>query len=532
MSGPASLPRRSGILLPLFSMPSSRSWGIGEFADIPVFARWMREAGMSLLQFLPINEMAPGQSSPYSAISAMALDPIFIAVADVPDYQAMGGDASLDTAVRGVIDELRVRPRVDYAAVRAIKERTLRRAFAHFVEREWAHQTPRAAAFRDFIEREGWWLDDYAVFRAAFHQADGKAWRDWPASLRDKEPAAVAGFRREAGREVLYRQYLQWIASTQWEAARAASPGVQIIGDFPFGVAADSADVWAHQGAFSFEGTAGAPPDAFSEDGQNWALPVYRWDVLRADGYAWFGARARRMAAIVDAFRVDHVVGLFRSWIFPLDGTKPHFVPADEAVQRVQGRAILEVLQQAGATVIAEDLGTIPGFVRETLRDLGIPGYRVLRWERLWDAPGQPFIGPGEYPELSLATTGTHDTSTLADWWDELDVAGRAGVLDAIEPSAAPEGHLPAGSALDGPLTAELRERIIDAMCRSGSALVTFPIQDLFGWRDRINLPALVDDVNWTWKLPWPVDALAGQPDARECRTALRGWAALSGRTP
>ena len=168
---------------------------------------------------------------------------------------------------------------------------------------------------RTFIGEQGWWLDDCALFRAAHHVTGGRPWTEWPAGMRDREQAAVAAFRRESGQEILFRQYLQWIAHEQWLKARHQSPGLRVSGDFPFGVAADSADVWANQDLFSFDGSVGAPPDAFSEGGQNWQLPVYRWDVMRERGYAWFGARARRASDLFDLVRVDHVVGLFRSWI-------------------------------------------------------------------------------------------------------------------------------------------------------------------------------------------------------------------------
>ncbi|MCX6550043.1 MAG: 4-alpha-glucanotransferase [Acidobacteria bacterium] len=522
LAAATGLRRQAGLLLPLFSMPSSRSWGIGEFGDVPVMARWMRDAGMGLLQLLPINEMAPGQSSPYSATSSMALDPIFISIADMPDFQALGGEDALDFSVRGVLAEVRAKRGVDYWAIRTIKDRTLRRCFARFLDREWTRESRRAAELRAYVEEQAWWLDDYAVFRAAHQLSDGQTWRAWEPGMRGRRASAVGRLKREAGLEVLYRQYLQWTAEQQWQAARADAAGIRMVGDFPFGVAADSADVWASQDLFAFDGTVGAPPDAFSDKGQNWQLPVYRWDVMRDRRYAWFGARARRAAALFDAFRVDHVVGLFRSWVFPLDGTPAHFVPGDKAAQIAQGDAVLQVLQASGAAVIAEDLGTIPDFVREDLRRLGIPGYRVMRWERHWKEPGQPFVSPAAYPASSLATTGTHDTDTLASWWEGLDADDRTAQLDVVQPAG-----LPTDPFLPG-----IRDALLEALYASGSALLTLPVQDAFGWTDRVNVPALVDDRNWTWKLPWPVDEWEAQPAARERQAALHAWAAKHHRLP
>ena len=513
--------RAAGLLLPLFSMPSSRSWGIGEFADLPVLARWMRGGGLRVLQVLPLNEMAPGQASPYSAVSAMALDPIFISVPDVPDFHELGGEDALDTAARGLLDHARASRAVDYWSVRTLKDRALRSAFRRFVRHEWTPGSDRASRLRAFISGQAWWLDDYAVFRAALHVTGGRPWTEWPAAMRDREQAAVAAFRRESGREILFRQYLQWIAHEQWASARQQAHGLRVSGDFPFGVADDSADVWSNQGLFSFAGSVGAPPDAFSEDGQNWELPAYRWDVMRERGYRWFGLRARRASALFDLFRVDHVVGLFRSWIFPRDGRAPHFDPPEKFAQLAQGRAVLQAIMNAGAGIIAEDLGTIPLFVRETLAELGLPGYRVMRWERFWEEPGQPFINPAEYPPLSVATTGTHDTDTLAAWWQGAAAAERQAVLTVAV--TAWRDQPPPSEAGDA-LPPAVRDALLEALFASGSDLLTLPIQDVFGWTDRINVPALIDEANWTWRLPWPVDLFDAQPEAADRQRTLRRW--------
>ena len=483
----------------------------------------MRDAGLRLLQLLPLNEMAPGQSSPYSATSAMALDPIFIAVPAVPDFQALGGESALDAASRAMLAGARAARRVDYDRVREIKFGALRASFERFFVDEWAHDSARAADLRRFADRQRWWLDDYALFRALHHMAGGRDWQEWPDGIRERNPEALVRARRELDREVVFRQYLQWIAQAQWQDARSAARGIRVFGDFPFAVAADSADVWANQDLFSFEGTIGAPPDAFSDQGQNWRLPVYRWDVMATHQYEWFTRRARRLADLFDGYRVDHVVGLFRTWMFPLDDRPPHFIPADEADQIVQGRAVLRALVACGADVVAEDLGTIPDFVRAALRSLNVPGCRVLRWEREWDTPGQPFRNPRDFPACSLATSGTHDTDTLAAWWSGLDAAERTAALKAF-------GRISADpSARFGPA---LRDDLLEALYASGSDLLVLPIQDVFGWTDRINVPAVIDDINWTWKLPWAVDDLDAQPEPTARAEALKAWSARHGRLP
>src|SRR5262249_26413152 len=152
-----------------------------------------------------------------------------------------------------------------------------------------------------------------------------------------------------------------------------------------------------------------APPDAFSATGQDWGMPVYRWDAIAADDFRWLRDRARRSADLYDGYRIDHLVGFYRTYGQPRDGDPPFFTPSDEADQKALGERIIEILRGAGAEVVAEDLGTVPDFVRESLVRLEVPGFRVFRWERHWDTDGQPFRDPTEYPVSSVATSGTHD---------------------------------------------------------------------------------------------------------------------------
>jgi 4-alpha-glucanotransferase len=521
--------RRAGVLLPLFSMPSSRSWGIGEITDIPAMARWLRDAGVSVLQLLPINEMAAGQTSPYSAISAMAIDPIFISLHAVSEFGVIGGEARLPLEHQAAIRSARSGSRVDYGAIRRAKEYALRAAFETFYDAEWLRGTGRAGAFAAFVSWEEWWLADYALYRALKERHGGRPWTEWGEPLRMRDAAALDDARRELEREILFHQYLQWLADDQWQDARAASEGVGLFGDFPFMVSTDSADVWSRQHLFRFDASVGTPPDAFSEAGQDWGLPVYRWDVMTGDGHAWLRARARRSARLFDGYRVDHVVGFYRTYSRPVDGSPGSFNPGDERRQLALGETLMRLFLETGAEIIAEDLGTVPDFVRASLMRLGIAGYKVLRWEREWDEPGQPFRNPPDFPPLSVAATGTHDTDPLAVWWDEAPAAERRAF--AMLPDVAPlfaMGQDPA----DTPFTPELRDVLLELLFRSGSNLLLIPLQDVFGWRDRINVPATVSADNWTYKLPWPLDKLAGEPEARERARALVAWADESGRIP
>jgi 4-alpha-glucanotransferase len=518
--------RCSGVSVPLFSLTSSTSWGVGEFRDLPAFARWLSTAGQSLVQILPITEIPDAETSPYSALTAMALDPIYIALPLVADFAALGGEASLSGDDKAALDDVRAAARVDHRRVRALKARWLRRSYQRFADVDGTGDGDRARRFERFQREEAAWLDDYALFQAIRGRFDLRAWWEWPEPLRSRHEKALVDARHDLADEIRYRKYVQWIADEQWADARRQSHPVRVFGDLPFMISADSPDVWTQQNEFRFDATVGVPPDAFSETGQDWGLPPWRWDVMAQDGYEWMDRRARRSARLFDGFRLDHLVGLYRTYIRPRDPqTKAFFAPPDEASQRELGDRLVRIYQASGAEIIAEDLGTVPDFVRASLVALGVPGFKVLRWERHWNSPGQPFIDPTEYPVVSVATTGTHDTEPTIAWWDALPGDERKEVLQI----PAVRRYLDA----DGDTAAD-RERVVDALLRAlfdaPSRLVLVPLQDFFALPDRINTPALVDETNWTWRLPWRVDALADHAIAGPRARVLREWVAAAGR--
>lgn len=488
--------RASGISVPLFSLVTSRSWGVGEFRDFADMAGWAADAGQALVQILPILELPEDERSPYSALTSFALDPTCIALPDLADFEALGGDLAFDFEDRLALDEVQRAPRVMYREVRDLKHKWLRRAWQRFADLEIARGTPRAMQFEAFCAREAWWLDEYAAFRALLAVERNRAWWEWDLSRRSGTAEVMARAAEEHRAEVAYRKYLQWVADSQWSEARRLAWPTRVLGDLPFMISGNSADVWHRQAQFRLDATVGAPPDAFAPEGQDWGLPPWRWQVLRDTNYAWMRQRARRYADLFDGFRIDHLVGLYRTWVRPLDrAIPPHFEPSDEAEQRALGEALVGVFVASGAEVVAEDLGTVPDFVRESITSLGVPGFRVMRWERQWDQPGEPHLDPRSYPELSVATTGTHDID---------------------------------------PLAAELGPHAVDEAVRdlleSGSYLSLIPVQDAFGWMDRINTPSMVNDLNWTWRVPRPVDTWSRWPEAVARRERLRTTTRAAGR--
>ena len=296
-----------------------------------------------------------------------------------------------------------------------------------------------------------------------------------------------------------------------------------MFGDFPFMVSGDSADVWARQQDFRLDASVGAPPDAFSETGQDWGFPAYRWRSIAAGGFRWLAARARRSAELYDGYRVDHLVGFFRTYVREQNG-EAAFVPAEQHEQALQGERVLDVLSATGARIIAEDLGVIPDFVRETLGRLEIPGYKVLRWERHWDVEGQPLKDPADYPRL----VGRHQRHARHRASGGMVGRGAADERRAVAALASVSGTCDP----DAPFSAATRDAILRLLYASGSDIVLLPINDIFGWRDRINTPAVISDHNWTWRLPWPVEDLQVESHGQERAAFTRSLAERSGRRP
>lgn len=520
-----AMARLSGVTIPLFSVRTRADWGIGQITDLPAAADFFLRAGQRLVQVLPTHELADGETSPYGALSAFALDPIYITVEAAPEADAALVERALGGEGRAELERLRRSPTVDYAGVRALKRRVLREAFARFLERELANDTPRSRELFAFVEREGAWLRDHALYAALRASHSGYGWSTWPAHERDRAPAVLelASAPRDdggLGTQVLEEMYLQWLAHEQWRSARAAMKraGVSLMGDMPFIVGGESADVWAHRDQFQTDVSLGAPPDDFSADGQSWGLPAYRWPVMDQDGLAWLRARAAHSAELFDRFRIDHVVGFFRQWVkeeSPGASGRGRFDPPEEHEQRARGEKVLRAMLEAAGrgSVIAEDLGVIPPFVRETMSRLELPGYKVLPWERDDDVPRDPRA----FPELSVATWSTHDTLPITQWWYELADWERERIakLDGI-PLDLPEG--------------ERELALLRLLFSSRSELTLVLAQEILGDKSRINLPGTVTSQNWTWRLPRSIEDLLEDPAVLARLEAVKRLAVASNR--
>ncbi len=510
--------RAAAILLPLFSLRTDEDLGRGEIGGLRPLARWMLEMGHRALQLLPLSESAAGENSPYSALSVFSIDPLYISPGELAGVPA----AELNRA-RAQAGGRRCVPR---AELRALKLPLLAAAFAHFR----AHADPAdRRAFDEFAAANHHWLDDYALFRALKERFEWADWRQWPEELKQRDHAAIAAARRELEEPIAMYSYWQYVAQRQWIEARAelAAMGVGLIGDLAFLPACDSSDVWANQHLFMPDRLVGAPPDAFSAKGQRWGLPMPNWPRMRADDSRWWRERARQAARMFDMLRIDHVVGFYRTYSFGADPEVPgEFFPLSEAEQREQGEAFFTMLKQEVGedAIIGEDLGTVPPWVRLSLTALGVLGLKVFRWEKKdWQTPRERFIPPAQYPEVSVAVTGTHDTETVAQWWRETALAQRAQLAKAM---GFPKALDPAAPALD----MDLLDAILVALFASPSRLMMAPVQDLFGWEERINLPGSIDDSNWTYRLPETIERLSADPAIRQRMSKLREMAHRSDR--
>jgi|LNFM01.1.fsa_nt_gb 4-alpha-glucanotransferase len=527
--------RVAGVTVPLFSLRGARSWGIGEIADLVPFAQWMAEsAGIRLVQILPLGEISGTETSPYSAMSAFGIDWLYLSLDQVPELdpaalrEALGGDMGV-----AILRRARESARVDYEAVRFAKKRALEWAFLRFEREHLSRSSDRARAFEAWSADERHWLEDYALFRAIKDVRAGEPWWKWERPLRDREPWALDGARQEFSTAIAYYKYLQWLAHGQWETARAAlhEQGLEVMGDLPFMVGRDSADVWGNQKEFRHDRNVGAPGDQFDPEGQDWGLPPYKWEAMRANDFAWLRRRARYAGSLYDRFRIDHLIGFYRTYTRPLEPRDARgklvegvFDPLEPRAQLAHGERVVSAMKTAGlersATLIAEDLGVIPDWVRASLTRLDVPGYKVLIWEK--DAQGE-FRDPTYFPARSVSALGTHDTDSCVTWWETREEKERLAFakLPIVRDRAA---------ALTAQFGPAVHKALLDAILTAGSELCLLLIQDVLAVRDRVNTPGTVGPANWTWRLPAPPQSMRATPAFAASIARVREAVRASGR--
>lgn len=409
-----SLQRRAGVLVPLFSLYSRNSIGIGDFRDLKFLIDWCVETGNSIIQLLPLNELG-ALLCPYDGLSSFALEPAYLSLSEWPsdEIKALRKKFPLTSSY------------VDYQ----IKNAKLELLWRFFLKDNYALN----AEFKKFVEKNAYWLTDFALFKVLKAQRQSSPWYEWEDAYKNRDEAALNNFERKHRQEVDFQMWLQWQLYRQLKSVKeyAASKKVLLKGDLPLLVSRDSAEVWQHPEFFKLEFAAGAPPDMYCAKGQRWGMPTYNWERIAADGYRYLQEKLKYAGEFYDILRIDHVVGLFRIWSIPYQqplenkGLNGFFDPPDEQEWERQGRNILSVmLNNTQMLLCAEDLGMIPKVCTSTLEEFGIPGNDVQRWVKDWKVR-HDFLMPHQYRFLSVAMLSTHDTTNWSAWWEN-----EAGTID------------------------------------------------------------------------------------------------------
>lgn len=563
--------RIAGVLAPLFALRSRLDLGVGDVGCLRELVDWAAKTGFRLVQLLPINETG-ADHSPYMAVSSSAIEPgtLEISPERVPGLTA---EAMKQALAKVDLKKLRAGP-VAYSVVKPLKLGLLEQAFDEFSKTDLARNTRRARALRAWVAAQAEWIEGYALFRVLMDENKvGEQWDLWPAEQRtlagargwlERQPG---GTRKRIERRMRFYKWVQWVAFTQWEEMKkyAEERGVALMGDVPFGISYYSADVFAHPELFDLEWSGGAPPEpAFRDDpfvakwGQNWGVPLYRWDRHRQSDFRWWRQRVRLTRKFFHLFRIDHVLGFYRMYGFPsrpekngeflpltreeaharTGGRLPRFFAHDDDTEdhrrqnRREGEEYLRaLLREVGEfRLIGEDLGTVPPYVRPSLTSLGIAGFKIPIWEPKWDG----WLTDGaDYQRLSVATYATHDHEPLRAWWDRRYAATRgegperAWAWDQmVKLTAFAHLHMREPE----PWSARLHRALLWALFRSNSWIAVCMITDFFGSAQRFNVPGAIAESNWSERLPYEVERWARGAESRELGDGVRAMLRETGR--
>ena len=497
---PKDATRTAGVLLHPTSLPGS--YGIGDLGDeLIAFLDWAETAGMRIWQVLPLNPPGYGQS-PYGCVSSFAGNPLLISPQRLLQEELLPPHA-IDAIPHFPDDH------VAFERVTAFKMDLLRQSFAHF-EANGSEDVREAFARFENDEEQAPWLDDFALYMTIKERHGGAPWSAWEEPLARRDPSALATVAREAASDVRFHKYAQFLFFRQWHFVRdaARARGLDIMGDVPIYVACDSADVWASRELFQLDdagqptAVAGVPPDYFSETGQRWGNPLYRWDLLRESGYRWWVARVRASLRLADIVRLDHFRGFAAYWEIPAnEETAIHgrWMPGP-------GKALFDAIRESlgELPLVAEDLGFITPEVNDLRRAIDLPGMKILQFGF---AQNDNAHMPHRYEPRTVVYTGTHDNDTARGWY-----------MSASEE----ERHI-AESYLGSDGTS-IEQAMIRAAYTSVAQTAIVPVQDILGLGSdaRMNRPGAGED-NWGWRLR--AGALTHEHAAR-----LRKLAEVTGR--
>ena len=497
-------PRRSGVLLHPTSLPGR--FGIGDLGDAAYrFVDFLAAARQSYWQVLPLSPTGYGDS-PYQTLSAFAGNPMLVSPKKLVETGHLS-DADLRNAPNFPND------RVDFGPVIRYKTGLLDHAFANFRARG------ADAAFARFCGEQASWLDDFALFMALKDTHDLRPWHEWERELATRQPGALERARQSLAEEIEKQKYRQWLFAEQWLAVKryANARGIRMIGDIPIFVSDDSADVWANTNLFSLDQTlrptviSGVPPDYFSKFGQLWGHPLYRWDLMAQDGYAWWIARFRAAFLYADVARIDHFRGFYNYWEVPAG--------APNAVKgrwlRAPGAELFRAVTAAlgDVAIIAEDLGEFDAEARAGVtalqNEFGFPGMKVVQFG-FSSGPHDPFL-PHNFTRDFVAYTGTHDNDTAVGWYQ-------------ISSTERERDYARKYMRCDG---SDIAWDLIRLAWASVANTAMTTAQDLLGLGHaaRMNTPSTIGPPNWRWR------ALPGALND-EIAARLAELTAVYGRAP
>ena len=485
--------RASGILLPVFSLPGK--YGVGCFSrEACGFIDKLQAAGQKYWQILPLGH-AGGWYSPYQPLSCFAVDPLYIDLEDLKE-KGLLKQSDLDELCSFV--EVISETRVPHRQLIPEKMALLKKAFAA------SSKADHIPGFQRFRRKNRDWLSDYALFVSLSEHFGSADWSKWPRSFKRREPAVLNQYMKEHKKEISFFEWLQFTAHEQWHSIRkyAHEHGIDIIGDIPIYAAYESADCWADPQLFKLtpslrpEAVSGCPPDAFSEKGQVWGNPLYKWRYHKQTGYSWWISRLAHNFSLYDVIRLDHFRG-FESFFS---------IPAkDETAEngrwmRGPGMAFFDAVSKAlpDSRFIAEDLGFITPAVNKLIQQTGLPGMKVLQFA--FDGnPDNPYL-PENYTENCVAYSGTHDNDTTAGWYGSLDRKTRKKVTAYLRSCS---GSQPKSSvkAPEFGVRAAVRSLVAAVMISPANTCI-IPLQDylLYDSGARINTPGTTGD-NWCWRM-------------------------------
>ncbi|HEX8453563.1 MAG TPA: 4-alpha-glucanotransferase [Longimicrobium sp.] len=408
-----------GVIANLYSVRSAENWGIGDTGDLARLAEWTAEIGGAFLGVNPLHALRNqgADISPYSPVSRIFRNAIYIDVTAIPEYGTSDEARRMVEAARAELEELRTSDHVQYEPVMALKRRVLEVLYRSFSAADGARQE----AYRSYLEAQGEPLTDFATFEALAGHLESGDWRTWPEPLRDPRSPAAAEFAKAHAEEIDFHRWLQFELDRQLAEAAARGEGaglsIGLYQDLAIGTSPAGADVWANPHLFVTGASIGAPPDAYSAEGQNWGLPPLDPRALREDAYRYWVRLVRASMRHAGALRIDHAIGLFRQFWIPEGAAGKDGAYVSFPVEDLLGILALEAHRHR-ALVVGEDLGTVPPEVPPVLRRWGVLSSRVFYFER----EGDEFRPAAEYEPMSLATANTHDMPTLAGFWRGRDI--------------------------------------------------------------------------------------------------------------